>query len=91
MLAFTKNDPFRLYEIYKRHFEHERLVHRDKDEPNIYKDLYENMKDTKEMLDQQIESIRDICSSFIEQGEELTQNNKDLQSQIETLKATLAE
>jgi hypothetical protein len=38
------------------------------------------MKLTKEMLDEQIESIRDICSSFIHQGEELSENIKDLES-----------
>ncbi len=47
------------------------------------------MKLTKEMLDEQIESIREICSSFIDQGEELSQKIKDLESQIETLKYTL--
>jgi hypothetical protein len=89
LLAHNKNDPFKLYEIYKRHFEYERLAHKEKVESEVYKDLYENMKLTKEMLDEQIESIREICSSFIDQGEELSQKIKDLESQIETLKYTL--
>ena len=80
LIAHNKNDPFQLYQIYKRHFEYERLAHKERVETDIYKDLYENMKLTKEMLDEQIESIRDICSSFIHQGEELSENIKDLES-----------
>lgn len=89
LIAHNKNDPFLLYQIYKRHFEHERLAQRSGVESDIYKDMYENMKQTKEMLDEQIESIRDICSSFIDQGDELRQKTISLESQIETLKATL--